>query len=144
MVFFSSCNRGNIYSHEEEIKGGTWSYKDSLTYQFEIDDTAQLYSMQLNVLHDNNFPYENLYVKIRSVYPDKSIKNDVLSLEFADETGGWMGEKEGKKFLAPIALQPIAKFSQKGKYSMTFYQNSRIDSVPGIHSLELSVDKQKN
>lgn len=144
MVFFSSCNRGNIYTHEEEINGYIWTYRDSLSYEFEIKDTAQLYSMQLNVLHDNDLPYENLYVKIRSVYPDKLVKNDVLSLEFADESGTWMGEKEGEKYLAPIALQPIAKFSQTGLYKMVFYQNSRRDSVPGIHSLELSVDKQNN
>jgi len=143
MVFFSSCNRDNIYSHEETIPGDMWSYNDSLTYEFEVEDTALLYSMQLDVTHNDNFPYENLYVQIRSVYPDKSVKNDVLSLEFADESGGWMGSRNGNNYIAPIALQPVAKFRQSGKYRMTFFQNSRIDSIAGIHSLKLNVDKQK-
>ena len=100
--------------------------------------------MILNVTHDNDLPYENFYVKINSIYPDKTRKTDILSLEFADESGTWMGKKSGDNFLAPIALQPIAKFKKIGIYKMIFYQNSRIDSLKGIQSLELEIDKKRN
>lgn len=139
-----SCSNTNIYNQKEEISGEIWEYSDSLTYSFEIKDTAQLYTMQLNVEHDDKLPFENCYVKINSIYPDNSRKSDILSLEFADESGTWMGKQDGSNYIAPIALQPIAKFNQTGKYTMVFYQNSRVDSLNGIHSLELRVDKKED
>ncbi|MBP7541584.1 MAG: hypothetical protein KA802_16810, partial [Saprospiraceae bacterium] len=77
-----------------------------------------------------------------SIYPDQTSKNDVLSLEFADDSGTWMGEKDGNYLKAPIAIQPIAKFKKAGKYTMVFYQNSRVDSLKGINSLELILNKK--
>lgn len=144
VLIFSSCNNINIYTEKREVRDGIWKYADSLSYSFEIKDTAQLYTMQLNVEHDDKLPYENCYVKINSVYPDKTRKSDILSLEFADETGTWMGKREGSHYVAPIALQPIAKFNKAGNYQMVFYQNSRVDSLSGIHSLELVIDKKKD
>ena len=137
-----SCNGGNIYTEKIEIKDDVWTYSDSLKYSFEIKDTAQLYTMQLNVRHNEEFPFENCYVKIHSIYPDQTSKNDVLSLEFADDSGTWMGEKDGNYLKAPIAIQPIAKFKKAGKYTMVFYQNSRVDSLKGINSLELILNKK--
>jgi len=142
-AIFSSCDRTTIYQQEEQITGDIWKYSDSLSFSFEIPDTAQLYSMQLDVRHNDDFPYENCYVRIRSIYPDRTVKNDVLSLEFADQSGAWMGEKSGKYLLAPIALQPVARFRQAGRYTMVFFQDTRRDSLPGLHSMELRIDKKK-
>jgi len=142
VVSVSSCT-GNIYNHEEKIPNDIWRYADSLNFEFEIPDTAQLYMMELDVRHTDAFPWENCYVKIRSTYPDKTVKTDILSLEFADPSGNWMGEKKGDYIVAPIALQPIAKFKEKGKYQMTFFQDTRRDSIPGIHSLKLKISKLK-
>ncbi len=142
VILLTSCS-GNIYNEERKIAGDVWEYSDSLRFDFEIPDTAQLYTMELDVKHTDGFPYENCYVRIKSVYPDKTVKDDVLSLEFADETGMWMGEKSGNAWLAPIAIQPIAKFRQSGKYSMTFFQDTRQDSLPGIESLRLKISKFK-
>jgi len=142
VIAFSSCT-GNIYSHEEQLAEDTWGYNDSLTYTFSIPDTAQLYTMELDVKHTDAFPFENCYVKIKSRYPDKTTKVDVLSLEFADPSGSWMGEKSGDYLLAPIAIQPVAKFKEKGTYSMTFFQNTRRVILPDIHSLKLKINKLK-
>ncbi|HMY85500.1 MAG TPA: gliding motility lipoprotein GldH [Saprospiraceae bacterium] len=142
VILLTSCS-GNIYNEERKIAEGIWEYNDSLRFDFEIPDTAQLYTMELDVKHRDEFPYENCYVRIKSLYPDKTLKDDRLSLEFADETGMWMGEKSGGSWLAPIAIQPVAKFRQPGKYSMIFFQDTRQDSLPGIESLRLKIARYK-
>jgi gliding motility-associated lipoprotein GldH len=141
VIAFSSCT-GNIYSHEEQLAEDTWGYNDSLTYTFSIPDTAQLYTMELDVKHTDAFPFENCYVKIKSRYPDKTTKVDVLSMNLPTFRQ-LDGEKSGDYLLAPIAIQPVAKFKEKGTYSMTFFQNTRRDSLPGIHSLKLKINKLK-
>lgn len=140
-MVLSSCGNPVIYSHEHTFAGDLWAYEDSVSYEFEVKDTASLYEINLNVIHSDAFSFENLYVQINSTYPDNTTKQDVLSLEFADESGIWMGKDEGDYLKAPIALQPRAHFNKTGKYRMVFHQFSRRDSLPGMHAMELELVK---
>ncbi|HQW55802.1 MAG TPA: gliding motility lipoprotein GldH [Saprospiraceae bacterium] len=140
---FISCNSDQIYSNKITLDSPYWLYKDSLKYEFTITDTAQNYTMELDVNHIDTFGFENCYVQIHSVYPDGTSKNDVLSLEFADASGQWLGKNSGSKWLVPIALQPVARFKQTGKYTMAFYQHNRVDSLAGIESMKLMISKLK-
>jgi gliding motility-associated lipoprotein GldH len=138
-ILLSSCDNSVIYREKKEIKSPYWTYADSVRFDFDIKDTSKLYSLELDVIHSDTFPSENCYVRILSKYPNDTLKSDVLSLEFADQNGLWMGKAHGDDYLVPIALQPVAKFKIPGKYSMTFLQNNRIDSLPGIRSMEMYI-----
>lgn len=139
ILFLSSCDNSEVYRKKKEISKSWWLYNDSIPFEFEIKDTSKIYSLELDVIHSDTFPYENSYVKILSLYPNDTLKQDILSLEFADNNGMWLGKKSGDNYFVPIALQPRAKFKLPGKYSMTFLQNNRIDSLPGIQSMELII-----
>lgn len=143
ITLLCSCKQDTIYRQKLDINSNYWRYNDSLKFSFEIADTSLKYSIELDVMHRDSFPFENCYVQIKSTYPDKKVKSDMLSLEFADETGKWLGKSKGENLLVPIALQPIAKFKDPGHYEMTFFQNTRVDSLPGILSLEMIIQKLK-
>ena len=135
------CNQDTIYRQKIEIPGPFWLYGDSVRFTFDIPDTSLHYAIELDVVHRDSFPFENCYVKINSIYPDKKVKSDVLSLEFADGEGNWLGKPQSGDLWVPIALQPVAKFKTAGHYEMVFYQHTRVDSLPGIKSLEMVIEK---
>lgn len=139
VLVLSACKNDVIFTSTHVMPNSKWTYADSLVFDFEIKDTSKVYALDLNVTHQDTFPYENLYIKVHSKYPNGIQKSDILSLEFADGSGQWMGKSSGSGYLAPIAFQPKAIFKIPGLYHMAIYQNSRKDTVGGIEKIELVI-----
>jgi gliding motility-associated lipoprotein GldH len=137
---FGSCSDSKpLYSELAEIGGAGWAINDSLKFGFEVIDTAALYHLLLEVKHDAEYDWENVYVQILTAFPDDSVKVDVLSLELADGYGGWLGHCSGDKCALEIPLQQRVRFPLPGQYGLTFVQYMREEVVPGILGLRLSV-----
>ena len=115
ITLLCSCKQDTIYRQKLDINSNYWRYNDSLKFSFEIADTSLKYSIELDVMHRDSFPFENCYVQIKSTYPDKKVKSDMLSLEFADETGKWLGKSKGENLLVPIAFQTTVDRDLIGK-----------------------------
>lgn len=137
-----SCSDREIYSSQQEVNP-SWSHDDSVAFTFDIQDTVQAYEMILDVDHSTAFGYQNLYVKTTTIFPDKEIKEDVLSLDIGNPKGGWNGDCSGENCIAHIGLQPNIKFKQAGNYTLKIAQHSREKSLSGVNSMTLRINKSK-
>ena len=135
-----ACQRHKVlFSELAEIGGGGWTYQDSIEFKFSAEDTTRVYALNLEVTHDREYAWENLYVMIHTVFPGDSIKTDILSLELSDGSGAWVGRCSDDRCTLTIPLQERMRFPVPGPYGLTFIQHMRQEIVPGIYGLELSV-----
>jgi len=140
-LLISACGPHYIVKDYKEIKDGQWYYKDSLVYEFTISDTNKVYNLYLDVTHSDTFNFQNVYVKLHTLFPQTQKLDQQLSLELASKAGVWNGECSGKTCTALIALQQGTFFNQLGKYKLTIEQFMRTDPVRGINKIGFLIEK---
>jgi gliding motility-associated lipoprotein GldH len=145
IVFFCgiaaiSCGPKIVYEQSRDIKQ-PWSYGQSLTYDFEITDTTKAYDLSLKVDHRSDFTYENMYVKVTTIFPDGKKVDHPLSLQLASPNGTWIGDCRGDFCSAKIFLASSAYYKHKGRYKINFEQFSRNDTIGGIKQMTLIVSE---
>lgn len=137
-----SCKQSVVYEETFEIDPQQgWPYADSLTYAFSIADTLQVYNLYLELDHLVDYPYQNLYINIRTVFPDGKDLAQVLSLELSDKQGFWQGDCNGEACELRIPIQERTYFNQLGDYRIVVEQYMRTDSLRGLQSIGLQLEK---
>lgn len=139
----SSCNRDVIYEESLKVPGEAWDYQDTLSFNFEIPDTAKMYSMDLQVTHAGDYSFQNLYVQFHTVFPSGKSETRLVSLELAAQSGIWNGECSGNECTVEIPLQSKAVFQEAGKYTLSVEQYMRKNPLPGIQQMTLKIRELK-
>lgn len=142
-VLLMSCGKEYVYDEEVEIPDNIWTYDQAIDFEFEVEDTTQLYNLYVEVMHHKEYQNQNAYAKLQITFPDGAIKMREVSFELASAEGDWMGECSGdycRSTLAYNGTEPM-RFLQKGKFKMHFEQYTRQDSLEGIRSLRLMLEE---
>ncbi len=142
ILLLSSCNLQNI-TYEKKIRypKQIWTYSDSITYNFNIVDTASLYNFELVILHNDRYAFQNLYTKLRTTFPDGKSVSQVVNFDLAESNGKWEGDRIGSIFKCRTIIQENAFFNMPGKYKLTLLQNTRTDTLPGIKGFDFRLLK---
>jgi gliding motility-associated lipoprotein GldH len=136
-IVFISCKKERLASAEWEWKDQRWIHGDKKTLTMTATDTTTLYKMDLKVNHKESYPYNNLYVRTVTTYPSGKEVVSVTSLELVNPDGTWAGDRGEKCCRLKLPLQSRFTFPEIGEYSWTVEPYMRIDTVPGIKSLEV-------
>ena len=139
LITMMSCSGRPASESAIYPEGGVWTYADDLDLEFRIEDTTEIYDLTLAVDHSIDYPWQNLYIQIRNIFPGGDTMARPLSLELADKRGHWQGECSGTSCAALIDLQKSVYFPKEGDYKITIRQHMRQDSIPGINSLTLAL-----
>ena len=143
LSIFASCvdqfDQEVVHKIDDEI----WEYQETLDFDFKVDDTTALYTFFMDIDHSIDYPFQNLYTKIQTTYPDAEIKEDVLSFELCDDFGLWQGKCRGELCKVRVPLQTKARFKAIGDYILNFEQYTRRDSLSGLRQLALRVIKEE-
>lgn len=142
LLLLTACGPSYSYRETKEIPSAGWAYADSLRYTFTVEDSLQLYDLHLLLDHSPDFPYQNFYVRIATVFPEGERTSEQLSLQLAETTGYWLGECGGSSCTLDIPLQQGAYFSQPGSYEVVIGQYSRRDTLPGVYSVTLALEER--
>ena len=135
----SSCGPKVIVEESKVIENGSWTYENELKFDFEIIDTSKTYDIWVEMGHDVDFPYQNFYSNIRTVFPDGEEQIQLLSFEIAENSGRWFGKCNDENCHIEIPLQVGARFDQVGDYLIGFEQYSRKDSLWGIEKFSFKL-----
>ncbi len=142
-IALAACGPDYLYDERVELPGETWTYADSVTFEFPIRDTQQRYNLYLTLDHTTGYPFQNLYTRIHTRFPSGDNLTQQVSLELADKSGRWLGDCSGENCRLRIPLQTDTYFNQPGVYAVTFEQFMRRDSLPGIQNLAFSIEHVK-
>lgn len=143
-LFLIGCGKDFEYQKKYEIADNSWSYPDSLNFNFNIEDTTRIYNLFLEVEHQDNYSFQNLYTQIHTKFPGGERLSETLSLELADKAGNWMGGCSGSTCTLLIPIQQNAFFNAEGSYEITIEQYMRKNPIDGIISISFMLEKTKS
>ena len=144
LAFLISCNNGTIYSENKLIKNEKWSSKDTLKFQFQVEDTLSAYEFLVNIRNTTDYKYSNFFMFIHILFPDKKRRaDDTLECVLADGLGKWLGKGHGKIRDNRIVYRKNILFPRKGIYKVLMIHGMREENIMGISDVGFMVKKQE-
>lgn len=138
IFLLTSCGPNVIYEQSHLI-GDSWSYENTIDFNFEIDTPEKEYDLLLTVVHDADFGYQNIYTKIKTTYPTEEEFVTPLSIELANKMGSWLSKCDSEVCTLHLLLRDDIKFKDLGEYKISFIQDTREADLQGIQSIGLSL-----
>ena len=139
----ASCGSSTFYEKNYDFIDGVWKHDNPSSFDFTISDNNSRYDLLLDIEHSSNFPFENLYLKINTKFPDQSTVSDTLSIEMINRQGAWIGKCTGENCRLRVVLQEQIKFKNSGDHSIMFEQFTREDNLQGVNSIGLKLLSSK-
>lgn len=139
LITLHACGPNYIVNEKRDIAAGAWAYADSLRFEAEIPDTSTVYDLWLSLDHSPDFEWQNLYVRVHTLFPDGRRLSSPLSLELADQGGVWQSDCNSKRCRFRVPIQEGAWFQQTGKYVFTIEQYMRVNPLPGVQSVAFQI-----
>ncbi len=139
-VVLTSCGPKVVYDKTVDVNEKGWNYEEVKGFTFNITDTLQKYHMYLTPKHSADFGFENMYIKVQTIFPTKDTTENIVSLNLTDRMGSWVGTCRSGECSPKILLKGGTRFLE-GEYTLSISQHSRETNLEGIHSLQLRVEE---
>ena len=139
-----SCDSTRLYEVNHDFDERYWLVEEEPGFQFTITDIDTKYDLYLNVRNEVSYPYANIYL---TYYLEDSL-NNVLNESLMNQF--LFDKKTGKPFGSSVLgdiydhrflLLKDFTFSQPGQYEMRYKQFMRKDTLDGILSVGLRVER---
>ncbi|MEM9050917.1 MAG: gliding motility lipoprotein GldH [Bacteroidota bacterium] len=147
LIFASSCVDDNLVFEENiEIPNEEWSVAEKAILETEISDTLSSHNFLINVRNTERYPYRNLYVFVKTIFPNGKSSKDTVGIILADATGRWLGDGGGylnssSHLSNTIMYQYNRRFPLSGNYRFEIEQAMRTDTLVGIKNIGLRIEK---
>lgn len=142
IILFSSCDRHVLIDKSMAING-VWPKDKPGIFKVEVTDTSKLYNFYLNIRHNNDYRFSNLYVFLQTDFPNKNISRDTLEIILANKEGKWLGKGWGNIKEDIILLKKNLRFPLKGNYKFVLWQGMRKDTLKGIEDIGIRIQQIK-
>ena len=100
VVFFlclASCNQNEAYFKFISIPQNNWNKQEEVC--FLMDSSSFIpnhkYAISLEITHNINYPYKNLFLYLNHTLDDKILSQDTIECNLVDELGKWQGSGNG-------------------------------------------------
>lgn len=133
-----ACNTSPIYELGFTFENQQWSNEDIKSFSFTAPDTVSQFDLILDLEHSVDYRYENLYVELETIFPDKEAVTDQISIPLINKDGEWVGRGNTVKHLR-VYLQQALRFKQAGDHTIHIRQYSREQSLTGLHTISLAI-----
>lgn len=138
-----SCNSNQLYDEYKKIENESWNLNNKLKFEFEVDDTVGFYNIFIAVRHTQDYPYNNLWLFVKSSAPNGRTALDTVEIILSDNRGKWLGSGLGDIYDLDFLWKKGVRFAIPGKYIVEYQQAMRIDDLMGIKKMGLRVEKIK-
>lgn len=139
LPFLTACGPAPIYEKDVAFPESGWAYADSVRFDYTITDSDKTYDLVLDVAHNDDFAYQNFYVKLHTTPPSGKRSSSQLSLQLAGNFGEWLGNCSGGKCRLSIPFLKEVNYLSPGDYSLTVEQYSRDEPLPALTGLGLRI-----
>jgi len=139
LLLLTACGPEVIYEKEVSFPESGWSYADSVTFNYTLEDVDQAYDLMLDVDHSTEFAYQNFYVNLHTTFPNGKRQLEQLSLQLAGDFGTWLGNCSGENCTLSIPFLQNIRYTLPGKYTLTVAQNSRDEPLVNVQGIGLRV-----
>jgi len=143
VIAFSAynCVDSVYYTNVVDIEQQTWNVQNKPSFSFEVKDTVNMYNFYLNVRNTNQYPYSNLYVFLRTNFPNGKYSVDTLECYLLNPDGSTKGKGFGSIKSHKIRYAYGKRFPINGTYTISLEQAMREDELKGIVSVGISIEE---
>ena len=147
ILVLSACDEARLYEKNVDFKERYWLVTEQPTFDFEITDTSSPYSLFFTIRNESDYPNANIYFTYTlsdstNSTLEKKLTNQLL---FHEKTGEPFGSSGlGYVFEHQFPLLENYIFKNPGKYTMRFEQFMRTDTLKGVLSVGIRVEKSQN
>ena len=140
LFIVSSCGKQTLYDHNEEVNE-PWNSADKAEFEIDITDTINPYNVYLNIRNTVDYNYSNLYLFIKTEFPNKYVAIDTAEIFLADIKGNWLGKGFGEIKDIQVLFRKNGRFARKGIYHISFEQAMRDIDLYGIKSVGIRIER---
>ncbi|MDR1951745.1 MAG: gliding motility lipoprotein GldH [Bacteroidales bacterium] len=139
-AYLTACSLSEtpVLNESAAISEKGWGIDQPVRFEMEIKDTVQLYDIYITLRHNTDYEWMNLFLFLKTYYPNQEFSRDTLECFLSDETGRWFGKGASIKDCRMLFKQDV-KFPQEGRYVFEFVQGMRTENVKNVMDLGMKI-----
>ncbi len=137
-----SCDPSRIFDENKPIPDAYWEKTFRPAFTVPVEDTTTSYQFYINVRNTDDYRFSNLYVFLKTSFPNGNITQDTIECMLADVDGRWLGRSSGKNVEHQILLNPSLRFPLRGSYLIEIKQAMR-EPLQGITDIGIRIEKSE-
>ena len=141
VLLMSSCDQSRVFEDNIAIENNVWKSTAPVTFAVDIADTTSGNNFYLNIRHAEGYQYSNLYVFMKTKFPNGKTAQDTVELVLQDPNGKWTGSGLGDIWDSQIMFKRNLRFPLKGKYEFSVYQAMQTPELPMIMEVGMRIEK---
>ena len=141
VVLPQACTESNVlYKGTYSIPSGEWQYINKLEGTWTQDDTLSTMHVVLDIEHDPEFAYQNLYLTGEFQKNDKTIWKDTFSIQLAKPNSGkWLGRQKEDRMVVSDTISYSLNLNPGQELYYQFSQFSREEVLQGIEEVHVTI-----
>lgn len=140
----SSCGPKVVYQQVTPLPGSGWDKEHHCSYQVDMNAENKDHDILLEIRHSGNYKYANLFLFLRSEFPDGNFRTDTIECLLAEPDGRWYGSGLGDLYSLTIPFRKNVQFRQEGTYIFQLQHGMREDNLVGITDIGITLTKTEN
>ncbi|CAN5531866.1 gliding motility lipoprotein GldH [soil metagenome] len=141
VLLCSSCDSARIFEQNQAIPESGWGVTNVVKFDVDIKDPATAANFYINVRNADGYPYGNIFMFIKTTFPNGKGSTDTLECVLADDKGKWLGTGAGDLYDNQIPFKRNVRFPLAGIYHFEIQQGMRQDDIPLITDVGLRIEK---
>ncbi|HSH67875.1 MAG TPA: gliding motility lipoprotein GldH [Bacteroidia bacterium] len=141
LFVLTACDSKRIFEENKNIPDNNWESSNVIKFEVPIKDPATPANFYINIRNADGYPYSNIYLFIKTTFPNGKFSTDTLECILADEQGKWLGNGLGDIYDNQIPFKRNVRFPLAGIYTFEIQQGTRKDNVPLIMDVGLRIEK---
>jgi gliding motility-associated lipoprotein GldH len=137
-----ACDPLRVFDQSKSIDDKGWDLKNPVVLETEIKDTVSLHNFYINIRNTSDYAYSNIYLFIKTIFPNGKVARDTIQGILADKEGRWLGKGIGKIRDNQILIRKDIRFPYQGKYIFEIEHGMRKRKLVGIIDVGLRIEKQ--
>ena len=136
-----SCDRSGVFEENINTSNSIWATNDIAKFVAPINDTLSPHNIYINIRNTADYTNCNLFLFIAITSPNGATQLDTVECFLADDQGKWLGKGFGYIRDNQIHYKRNVRFPLRGEYKFEIMQAMRTDSLTGIASVGIRVEK---
>lgn len=142
ILLLSACGENSFYDHNIDV-ADPWESDNIIDFEVPVHDTINPFNFYINIRNTTDYKYSNVYLFIRTDFPNGQYAIDTAEIFLADVQGNWLGKGLGKYKDTQILFRKRGRFPFTGVYHISFQQAMRENALLGIKSVGIRIEKTK-
>jgi gliding motility-associated lipoprotein GldH len=139
--FFWACGNEVLVDQSLEFETKNWDVATPFSTQFEVIDTVSNFNFFVTLRNTDEYPYQNMFVFLKTTFPNGKSKLDTINCPLADAKGKWMGKGFSGVYDNRVLYMARKRFPLAGKYQINIEQAMRDETLPGILDVGIRIEK---